>query len=547
MGPHFQGPAALGRGVFAARRRIRDWALSACLAAAALPLRASQELPARLANGIQHVIVLYTENRSFDSVYGSFPGANGLSNARAEQFRQTDRMGTVLGFLPQPYLSDTTQPDPRFPPAADRDRFGRGFADMAATAPNERYLANRYYDADRFAALDSVSGDMVHRFYTEQYQINRVADPKNAGGAPMSKFVAWSNNPGLVMGAYDVQNLGEARIAKEFVLCDNVFHSAFGGSFLNHFWLVAARTPVWPGFGALPPAQRPVKWTRFDANGYPTANGVELLDEALTNDARLGNFPQSNASRGLGPNDFWAVNTFQPVNGPADDPPSRRLPLQEFDTIGDRMTGAGVTWAWFSGGWNDAKAGRADGLFQYHHQPFAYFRRFALAKAPVEATVTHPGEAGSDSPASARYLKDESDFTAALANGTLPQVSFVKPLGESSGHPGQSSVVSEQEWVAETIGRIQRSPYWASVAVFVIPDENGGLWDHVPPPVIDTWGPGSRVPMVIVSPFARRDYVDHTQYETVSIIRFIELRWNLAPLNDRDAKATAPIGSFLGE
>jgi acid phosphatase len=547
MGPHIKGPAAPGRGAFAARRRVREWALSACVAAAALPLGASQELPSRLANGIQHVIVLYTENRSFDSVYGSFPGANGLSNARAEQFRQTDRLGTVLGFLPQPYLSDTTQPDPRFPPAADRDRFRRGFADMAAAAPNERYLANRYYDADRFAALDSVSGDMVHRFYTEQYQINRVADPKNAGGSPMSKFVAWSNNPGLVMGAYDVQNLGEARIAKDFVLCDNVFHSAFGGSFLNHFWLVAARTPVWPGFGAIPPAQRPVKWTRLDANGYPTANGVELLDEALTNDARLGNFPLSNASRSLGPDDYWAVNTFQPVNGPADDSPARRLPLQEFDTIGDRMTGAGVTWAWFSGGWNDAKAGRADGLFQYHHQPFAYFRRFALAKAPVEATATRPGEAGSDSPASARYLKDEEDFTAALANGTLPQVSFVKPLGESSGHPGQSSVVSEQEWVADTIGRIRRSPYWDSVAVFVIPDENGGLWDHVPPPVVDTWGPGTRVPMVIVSPFARRGYVDHAQYETVSIIRFIELRWKLAPLNDRDAGAAAPVGAFVGE
>ncbi len=543
MGPKFPVPAA-----FAARRRVRDWALSACVAtASALPLGAAQELPARLSAGIQHVIVLYTENRSFDSVYGSFPGANGLTHAKIAQYRQTGRTGTVLGYLPQPYLSDTTQPDPRFPPAADRDRFGRGIADLTADPPNGRYLANRFYDADRFAALDSVSGDMVHRFYTEQYQINRVADPKNAGGAPMSKFVAWSNNPGLVMGEYDVQNLGEARIAKEFVLCDNVFHSAFGGSFLNHFWLVSARTPVWPGFGAIPPAERPVKWTRFDTHGFPTASREELLDEGLTNDGRLEPFPRSNASSGLAAGDYWAVNTFEPANGPADDPPAKRLPLQEFDTIGDRMAAAGVTWAWFSGGWNDAKAGRADSLFQYHHQPFAYFRRFALATAPVEATATRPGEAGVDSPASAHFLKDETDFTAALADGTLPQVSFVKPLGESSGHPGQSSVVSEQEWVTETIGRIRRSSYWGSVAIFVIPDENGGLWDHVPPPVVDTWGPGTRVPMVIVSPFARRGFVDHNQYETVSILRFIELRWNLPALNDRDAKAAAPLGAFLAD
>jgi phospholipase C len=124
-------------------------------------------------------------------------------------------------------------------------------------------------------------------------------------------------------------------------------------------------------------------------------------------------------------------------------------------------------------------------------------------------------------------------------------VSFVKPLGESSGHPGQSSVVSEQEWVSDMIQRIRRSPCWGRAAVFVIPDENGGLWDHVPPPLIDTWGPGTRVPMVIVSPHAKRGFVDHTPYETVSLLTFIELRWNLPPLNQRDADATAPLNAFV--
>jgi phospholipase C len=359
----------------------------------------------------------------------------------------------------------------------------------------------------------------------------------------MSKFVTWSNNPGLVMGVYDVRRLGEAQLAAEFVLCDNVFHSAFGGSFLNHFWLVSARSPVWPNFLASA-GRSGVERTAFDSNGYPTAANGKLLDRTLTNDPRLEAFPRSNAARSLGPGDYWAVNTLEPSHGPADDAVEIRLPLQDFDTIGDRLTAARVSWAWFSGGWNDAKAGRPDSLFQYHHQPFAYFRRFALAQAPVEATAQKAGVPGVDSPASARFLRDEKDFVAALANGTLPQVCFVKPLGESSGHPGQSSVLSEQEWVSETIGRIRRSPYWNEVAIFVIPDENGGLWDHVPPPVIDTWGPGTRVPMIIVSPFARRGYVDHTPYETVSILRFIELRWDLPALNRRDAAARAPLGAF---
>lgn len=506
----------------------------------------SATFPAVLARKIQYVIILYTENRSFDSVYGSFSGANGLAQAREENVRQTDSFGRPLACLPQAFLSDTTIPDRRFPPAAAKDRFNRGIADVAAPPPYERFLANRYYDADRFAALDSVSGDMVHRFYNEQYQINRIKDPKTQGGAPMSKYVVWSDNPGLVMGVYDVQGLGEARIAKDFVLCDNTFHSAFGGSFLNHFWLVSARTPVWPHYPAS--ADRlGAKRTVFDSNGYPLTGEGPVKELQLTDDPRLEPFLRSNAARVLAPGDYWAVNTLQPLRGPSDDAEDARLPTQDFDTIGDRLTAAGVTWAWYSGGWNGAKSGRADRLFQYHHQPFAYFSHYALAKAPVEPKNGTAGQAGADSPASARFLRDETDFVAALDNDTLPHVSFVKPLGESSGHPGQSSVASEQEWTADMVRRIQASRYWDWVAVFIIPDENGGLWDHVPPPVVDTWGPGTRVPMVVVSPYARRGFVDHTQYETVSILRFIELRWNLPPLNARDEASNAPLSAFTIE
>lgn len=529
--------------------RAAGWAAGVVLAGLVLgvPSRAAEtKFPEGLARKIEFVVVLYTENRSFDNLYGHVVGANGLAQAKPEQVVQTDALGRPLARLPQAFQSDTTVPDVRFPPAATKDRFGHSIGDLVAPAPNQGFLANRYYDADRFAALDSVSGDLVHRFYTEQYQINRVPDPKNAGGYPMGKFVAWSNNPGLVMGVYDVRGLGEARLAREFVLADNTFHSAFGGSFLNHFWLISARTPVWPhaSVGGRP---LPVKCTTFDPSGYPAARGGVLVDERLTNDPRLAGFRRSNAETTLGLDDYWAVNTFQPENGPAADPLETRLPMQDFDTIGDRLSAAGVSWAWFGGGWSDAKAGRPDPLFQYHHQPFAYFRRYALAKAPVNGTDGHPPTAGVDSEASAKFLKDERDFNDALAKGELPHVSFVKPLGESSGHPGQSSVVSEQEWVADTVARIRKSPCWDKVAIFVIPDENGGLWDHVPPPMIDSWGPGTRVPMVIISPHARRGYIDHTSYETVSILKFIELRWKLPALNERDAAATAPLNAFVTE
>ena len=253
-------------------RRLLGWAAAGSMLACSLKAQKAESFPAALAQKIRHVVVLYTENRSFDSVYGSFPGANGLAQAEAEQVLQTDSHGKRLECLPQAFLSDTTIPDVRFPPAASRDRFRHEIAEMLAAPSNGLSLANGYFDADRFAALDSVSGDMVHRFYTEQYQINRVGDPINAGCFALSKFVAWSDNPGLVMGVYDVQNLGEARMAKEFVLCDNVFHSAFGGSFLNHFWLVSARSPVWPRFSSSANSHG-VKRTEFDSNGYPTSSG----------------------------------------------------------------------------------------------------------------------------------------------------------------------------------------------------------------------------------------------------------------------------------
>jgi phospholipase C len=81
------------------------------------------------------------------------------------------------------------------------------------------------------------------------------------------------------------------------------------------------------------------------------------------------------------------------------------------------------------------------------------------------------------------------------------------------------------------------SPYWADSAIIITYDEHGGRWDHVAPPKVDRWGPGSRVPAIIISRYAKRHYVDHTQYDTTSILKLIEDRWNLLPLAARDARA----------
>ena len=114
-------------------------------------------------------------------------------------------------------------------------------------------------------------------------------------------------------------------------------------------------------------------------------------------------------------------------------------------------------------------------------------------------------------------------------------MSFVKPIGKNNEHPGYSDEVTGQQHVAELVAAVQKSNIWRDCVIIITYDENGGRWDHVAPPVrTDRWGVGVRVPGIIISPFVRRGAIDSTEYETVSILKLIENRFNLAPLACRD-------------
>jgi len=565
--------------------------------------RKFQSFPPNLAKQITHVIVIYPENRSFDSLYGKFPGANGLANAtNSLQYERSN--GVPLANLIEPNTGN--MPLISF---GDDSRF-------AAHAP----YPNAPFDTSPYVPDNYSIGDLLHAFYSEQYQINNPAyawfasDPKNTGGASMSKFAVWSSNPGLVLSYYDEQNGGEGVLAKQFVLADNCFHSAFGCSYLNHQWLIAARTPIWPTNppeGGQPTVANvastpmdsasPAGFWWPEASAFDLGYGACISDSPVTPDPTLPGFPYSNANTNLTPGDVWAINTVEPLRGPAggylvpasgpylgipspdygtyptadsngtsvdmisapmtSTPVNSRLPLQTYDTIGDRLNAAGVSWAWYAGGWNNAKSGRSDFLFQFHHQPFAYFKNYALKTSPDyplngSTNSPVPGVDSTDPTGlpvgygigSANHLLDEdADFYRMLDNGTLPQVSFVKPIGEDDSHPGYSSVKRSQAWVANIVGHIENSSIWSNTVVFICFDENGGLWDHVVPPVIDRWGPGTRIPFIIVSPWSKKGFVDHNQYETVSMLSFIEGLYKLPPLSTRDAAALPPVAAFSGQ
>jgi acid phosphatase len=418
---------------------------------------------------IEHVIVIYQENWSFDSLLGKFPGANGIANASPASIAQTDKDGRPYTTLP-PSIDNRKQPpvvETRIPPALP-------------VAP---------FDLARHVAPESTLGNPLHRFYQQQLQIN---------GGTMNRFVLWGNVGGLVMGYYDATDMPLGKLAREFVLSDNFSHAAFGGSLLNHLWLICACTPRWPDAPA-------------DLHAQLDANGMLVKDGELTPD-------------GYVVNTAYTVNTPHPANVTDR---RRLLPSLTLPTIGDRLDDKGVSWAWYSGGWNDALAGKPHRIFQYHHHPFAYFAKWADGK-----------------PAKARHLKDETEFFRDLSAGRLPAVSFIKPLAPDNEHPGYTNLAQGQRHVAELVRAIRESPIWPRTVIVITYDENGGWWDHVAPAVVDRWGPGARVPTVIASPLARRGHVDHTRYDTTAILKLIETRFSLAPLGSRDAAQDGLTGAF---
>jgi len=446
---------------------------------------------------IEHIVVIYAENRSFDNLYGLFPGADGIAQATPSSWTQTDHDG---------------QPLPHLPPVWN-DKNGQFKA--VATLPNRPFRI----DAAPFnQTLHAKTPDLSHGHYQNIEQID---------GGRLDRYAALSIAGGLVMGYYDGSTLAMWQYAKQYVLADHFFMAAFGGSFINHQWLICACTPTFPD------APDKLK-VRLDASG-------KLKRRAGSPASALDGAPLLYDNR-LTP-DGYAVNTLQPPYQPSGVPPApggdpryadpdgNPLPPQTSRTIGDTLSAKNVDWAWYGGAWN---AGLADGMqasdarhkviyghqapsLQVHHQPFNYFLRYA------------PG-----TPEREKHLKDGAEFIKAIEAGTLPPVAFYKPESNLNQHPGYADILSGDAHIAQVVAKLQTSPLWPKTAIIVTYDENGGFWDHVPPPSGagwgDRWGPGTRVPLIVVSPFAKKGYIDSTPYDTTSILKFITRRFGLEAL-----------------
>jgi acid phosphatase len=484
-------------------------------------------LASRLAlDRISNVVVIYAENRSFNNLFANFPGATGVpalgtGKKKAPGFApQKDRDGSVLPKLPPAWGGLTAAGQPVTVTQAQTTNVW----------PNAPFQIDSPTPAWGTPVLSNaiITRDLYHRFYENQMQID---------GGLNDRFAAWGDSGGLVMGWFDGSHTALWKVAREYTLADRFFQGAFGGSFLNHQYLVCACTPVYPDADTNP-AHPTIAVLRQGADGKFTP---ELLQADNSPASALAGPPVFKKSGNLTPKDylgdgtFHAVNTMQPPYQPSYNPPTpddaaglyatpaepNTLPPQAQATVGDLLTAKGVAWTWYSGGWNAALADRTkvydgeSGSFQSHHQPFNYYTAFD-PKAHAAERVAH--------------LKDEDDLVAAAAAGTLPPVAFYKPIGQNTQHAGYASVAEGDAHIAELVAKLRASPQWPHMLVVVTYDENGGQWDEVAPPKGDLVGPGTRIPAIVISPFARRGAVDHTPYDTASILRFIAHRWSLPTL-----------------
>ena len=374
---------------------------------------------------IQHIIFIIKENRSFDSFFGTFPGANGATTAKISS-GQT---------IPMMHQGDQMP----------WDITGHGWFD-ALTGMNGGNM-------DRFDLVTAGSTNGDYLGFTQLYQS-------------------------------DIPNYW--KYAKNFVLSDNTFSSLQGASFPNHLYTIAAQSGgVW--------------------NNTLQINGKGQLWGCDANPATQA--PSMDLNRVV----------------------TKPFPCFDFQTLGDLLDGAGLTWAYYA-----PPSGTAGYVFSTY-DAINHIRNTSSWK---------------------QHVFNDTQFAADAKAGNLPNVTWLVTTGKSSyGSNGGGSSVDNNEhppgsvctgenWTVTELNALMQGPEWSSSAVFITYDDFGGFYDHVAPPAVDVYGLGPRVPMLIVSPYAKRGYISHTQYELSSMIKFAEEVFGLPSLGQRDVSSNDMTDSF---
>jgi phospholipase C len=465
---------------------------------------------------IKHLVVIFQENVSFDHYFATYPTA---TNPPGEPKFQA-RPGT-------PGL-----------PGSDRiDTLAA--AGLLTNNPNKTNPANGADAADPFRLdrTQAATADQDHGYAAEQKAFDAFAMdlfPANTGKATKGGAGAFGTK-GLVMGYYDGNTVTALwTYAQHFAMNDASYSTTFGPSTPGALNLVSGQT----NGVILPPG------ATFEADGT-YAKGRAVPD---------------------GAGGWTLIGDLDPTGDACS---QGQTMLMSGPNIGDLLTRRGITWGFFEGGFDltATNPDRSTGCgrsttsavtkvtsadYIPHHQPFQYY---ASTANPTHKRPSSVAAIGTSRDGGANHQYDMTDFTAALKAGHLPAVSFVKAPAYQDGHAGYSDPLDEQAFVVETINALQKSPEWKSTAVVILWDDSDGWYDHAhavvnpsavkgydvldgaacgtgtPLPGVDgqpaqgRCGYGTRQPLLVVSPYAKANFVDHTLTDQSSVTRFIEDNW----------------------
>ncbi|TMD93678.1 MAG: alkaline phosphatase family protein [Chloroflexi bacterium] len=498
---------------------------------------------------IRHVIVVIGENRTYDNVFATWtppagrhartllsegivtPGGGcGPQAARAVQRRATDTghyrvtppsTGTYA-ILPRP---DTTT--------------GRG---LPPNVPDSRFpadLPNCPYRITRYVPYTAYTGDPIHRFYQMWQQVDGGRNDHWVWTANTAGFDNGAATPqpihqgDLQMGYYSMA-AGDAPVlrflADHYASSDNYHQAVMGGTGANHIALGtgdaasyqdSAGRPVRPPANQVEnPDPRPGTDNSFTQDGYKGGSYSNCSDRSQPGVGAIRAFlDEHHPFRGgdCAPGAYYLLNNYNPgylADGrPAPLGPDQfTVPPQRFRTVGDALAARGVSWGYYGVGWN-------------HGAPTPDYCGICDPMQYATSIMTDPAQR--------RNLHGYDDFTAAVGAGSLPAVSFVKP-GDDDGHPAYSTLSLFEGFTADVVRRVMAQPrLWADTAILVTFDEGGGYYDSGYIQPVSFFGDGPRVPLLVVSPYARAGAVDHTYADHVSVLKFIERNWRLSPLSER--------------
>ena len=578
---------------------------SLCLATTAL-LTAGSVAPAfagATTTPIEHVIIIVGENHTFDNLFGTYkPKAGqaidnllskGIVKEDGTPGRHFENAGQRIGRDEIRYTADT----PSTGEYATLPQPYTTWASQAATGLPQNVLDTRFptnlpngpFQISKYVPYNAYTGDPVHRFFQMWQDIDGGKNDKfvwveqtigtGSNGAPIP---AGGFNPmegAISMGFYNMNPFTDAQgkaqpgdalffksLADQYAISDNYHQAIMGGTGANFLALVTGHAAFFTnpealdGSAAVPYANQienpdPVSHSNnyYTQDGYsggsyvncsdPSAPGVGAINEQL--------YRHGVSRNNCAPNHYYLVNNYNMYWNQGSSKPQAlgsdqfTLPPQSAPTIADVMTATGVSWKYYNSDRGDdvtAFASAVDGVplaFHYYCgicDPLTGFLK--IMKTPSEeAKLQNYGA----------FLKD-------VQNNTLPAVSFVRPFEALAGHPADSTSDLYEKFLQTLINRVKASPQiWARTAIFITTDEGGGYYDSGYVQPVDFLGDGTRIPFILVSPYARTGYVDHTYYDHVSLLKFIEHNWRLPtisavsrdhlpnPIHDRDDHRYIPL------